>query len=149
MKMCDIIKELRALQRCGDKSEQTMAKRMLNNLYEENKDIKEVERITLLQYLMTFNCKYNGVYLKIKEHWNGVSCIVDLGHFNVVKTVTIFPTEALVKDDGVTYAPVELYNLYIDTAERKNITACYDITLTYKASFDNDRVKGETNGNND
>lgn len=35
MKMCAIIKELRAIERYGDKTEQTIAKRMLNCLYGE------------------------------------------------------------------------------------------------------------------
>ena len=135
MKMCDIIKELRAIQRYGDKSEQTIAKRMLNGLYGEQQDNEEIGRITLLQYLRSFNCKYNGVYLQIKEDWHGIQCIVDLGHFNVVKDSNLFTREILVKDDDKTYAPAELYELYIEKAERNPISMSNTITLTYKPYF--------------
>ena len=149
MKMCDILKELRAVQRYGDKSEQTMANRMLNGLYGEQQNKVEIERITLLQYLMTINCKYNGVYLQVKQSWYGIPSLVDLGHFNIVKTNTLFESVALVKDDDITCAPVEIYNLYIEKAERNPISMSNTITLTYNRHFDNDRVKGESNGNND
>ena len=132
MKMCDIIKELRALQRCGDKSEQTIAKRMLNNLYGEHKYNGEIERITLLQFLKTFECSINAVDLKIKEHWCSMPCLVDLGHFNVIKDTSLFSSTTLVNEDGVTFAPPELYNLYINKVERNPRTMRYCVELTYK-----------------
>ena len=146
MKMCDIIKELRALQRYGDKSEQNIAKRMLNGLYGEKVYNEEVERITLLQYLKTVVC--DRVSLKMKENWCGMSCLVDLGQFNVIKDDTLFAIIALVKEDG-TFAPQELYNLYINKFERNPMAITYYIELTSKPYFDTDIIKGETNGNND
>lgn len=148
MKMCDIIKELRAVQKYGDKSEQTMAKRMLNNLYGEQIK-KEVTRITLLQYLNTFDCSYNGVYICIKDIWRGIPCLLDLGHFNLVKDNTLFSSAKLVKDDDITFAPSELYDLYIYNAERNPMTMTHNITLTSQWYIDTDSVKGETHGNND
>lgn len=147
-KMCDIIKEIRSVASYGDKSDKTIAKRMLNGLYGESTFIEEIERITLLQYLKTFDCGYNGVYLTLKENWYGIPCSVDLGHFNVVKDTTIFSSATLVKDDDITFAPQELYNLYIDKAERNPVSMCYHIVLTDKYYFDTDSIKGEANGNN-
>ena len=148
-KMCDIIKELREVQRHGDKSEQTIAKRMLNGLYGEQHNKEETKRITLLQYLKTFDCSYNGVYICIKEKWRGIPCLLDLGHFNVVKTGELYLTETLIKDDDITLAPAELYDLYIYNAERNPMTMTHNITLTSTWYIDTDSIKGEANGNND
>ena len=128
-KMCDIIKEIRSVASYGDKSDKTIAKRMLNGLYGEKTYPEEMERITLLQYLKTVDCSYSRLNLKIRENWYGMSCLVDLGQFNVVKDDTLFASIALVKHDE-TFAPQELYNLYINKFDREPTTMSYYIELT-------------------
>ena len=144
MRIGDIIKELRVLQRYGDKSEQDMAKRMLNGLYGEQNYNKDNKRITLLQYLKTVDC--SRVSLKIKENWCGVPCVVDLGTFNVIKDDTLFASIALV-NEAEKFAPQELYNLYIYKFEKNPIAITFNVELTNNPYFDTDSIKGETNGN--
>lgn len=147
-KMCDIIKVLRTIERCGDKSERTIAKRMLNGLYGEQECKGEIERITLWQFLKTINNKYISLHLSVNQTYHGIPCIADLGHFNIVNDKDIFATIVLVKDDN-TFAPEELYWEYIEKIERNPVTMRVDILLTDKYYFDADNVNGGQNGSND